>query len=143
LVDASVERLEDSLAQQDRQRRSVRAQAEVKNVTSPDEVREFPKGRMDVVRIGGGEVGLIEIEPGWRWSEHVKPVAGTELCEAPHFQYVISGRVRIKMADGDEFEVGPGDVNVLPPGHDAWVVGDVPAVALDWGGAHVWGKPAN
>jgi quercetin dioxygenase-like cupin family protein len=91
------------------------ADAEVKNFSSPDEVREFPHVRMDVVQIGGGEVGLIQIEPGWRWSEHVKPVAGTELCEAPHFQYVISGRVRVRMADGSEFELRPGDVNVLPP----------------------------
>lgn len=118
-------------------------QAEVKNVDSPDEVREFPHGRMDVVQIGGGEVGRIHIEPGWKWSEHVKPVAGTDLCEAPHFQYVISGRVHVVMADGSEFDLGPGDVNVLPPGHDAWVIGDEPVVAIDWGGAHVWAKPAS
>ena len=119
------------------------AEAEVKNFGAPDEVREFPKGKADVVQIGGGEVALIQIEPGWRWSEHLRPVTGTELCEAPHFQYVISGRVHVQMADGAELELGPGDVNVLPPGHDAWVVGDEPAVALDWGGAHVWAKPAN
>jgi quercetin dioxygenase-like cupin family protein len=118
-------------------------QAEVKNVGSPDEVREFPHGRMDVVRIGGGEVGRIHIEPGWKWSEHVKPVAGTDLCEAPHFQYLISGRVHVAMFDGTEFELGPGDVNVLPPGHDAWVVGDEPAEVIDWGGAHIWAKPTS
>jgi uncharacterized cupin superfamily protein len=67
-------------------------------------------------------------------------MAGTELCEAPHFQYVISGRMGVRMADGTELEVDAGDVTVLPPGHDAWVIGDEPVVAIDWGGAHVWGK---
>ena len=118
-------------------------QAERKNFDSPDEVREFPNGRAEIVKIGGGEVGRLVIEPGWRWSEHIKPIAGTELCEAPHFQYVISGRVGVQMADGTEIELGPGDVNVLPPGHDAWVIGDETAVAIDWGGAHVWAKPMN
>lgn len=83
----------------------------------------------------------ITLQPGWRWSEHVKPAAGTEWCEAPHFQYVISGHLHAVMSDGAEMDAGPGDVNVLPPGHDGWVVGDEPVVAVDWGGAHVWGKP--
>ncbi len=117
------------------------AGAERKNFENPDEVREFPFGRADVVEIGGGQVSRMTLEPGWRWSEHVKPAAGTELCEAPHFQYVLSGKLGVRMADGEELEVGAGDVNVLHAGHDAWVVGDVPAVAVDWGGAHVWGKP--
>ena len=118
------------------------AGAEQKRFDSPDEVREFPLGRAEIVRIGGGEVGRLVVEPGWRWSEHLKPVAGTELCEAPHFQYVLSGRIGVRMADGTELELRAGDVNVLPPGHDAWVIGDEPAVAIDWGGAHVWAKPA-
>lgn len=117
------------------------AGVESKNVGEPDEVREFPLGRADIVTIGGGQVALLTLQPGWRWTEHVKPAVGTELCEAPHFQYVISGHLRARMADGSEYEFGPGDVNVLPPGHDGWVVGDEPAVAIDWGGAHVWGKP--
>lgn len=115
--------------------------AQVKNVGQPDEVREFPKGRAEVVDIGGGQVMRLTLQPGWRWSEHVKPAAGTEWCEAPHFQYVTSGRLHVVMSDGAELDIGPGDVNLLPPGHDAWVVGDEPAVAIDWGGAHVWGKP--
>lgn len=115
--------------------------AEVKNFGQPDEVREFPQGRAEVVDIGGGQVMRVTLQPGWRWSEHVKPATGTEWCEAPHFQYVISGQLHVVMSDGTELDVGPGDVNVLPPGHDAWVVGDEPAVGVDWGGAHVWGKP--
>lgn len=116
---------------------------EVKNFAEPDEVLEFPFGRGEVVNIGGGKVLRITLQPGWRWSDHVKPATGTELCEAPHFQYVISGRIAVRMADGSEFELGPGDVNLLPPGHDAWVVGDEPVLGVDWGGAHVWGRAAG
>src|SRR5665647_1031547 len=94
---------------------------ERKELKRPDEVRTFPKGKLELVNIGGGSVGMLTLEPGWRWSEHVKPIAGTELCEAPHFQYQISGRLHVKMADGSEFEAGPGDVVSLPSGHDAWV----------------------
>lgn len=116
------------------------AEAEVKSLDAPDEVRRFEKGQLEIVRIGGGDVGRLTLEPGWRWSEHIKPAAGTELCEAPHFQFVISGTLRAVMADGTELDLKPGDVNVLPPGHDAWVVGDETAVVIDWGGAHIWGK---
>ena len=116
---------------------------ELKSFDTPDDVREFPFGRGDVVDIGGGQVMRMTLQPGWRWSEHVKPAVGTELCEAPHFQYVVSGRIAVRTADGTEFEVGPGDVNWLPPGHDAWVVSDGPVEAIDWGGAHVWGRAAD
>lgn len=118
-------------------------QTEHKSFDAPDEVREFSSGRGEIVNVGGGEVGKYTLQPGWRWSEHVKPVAGTELCEAPHFQYHVSGRIGVRMGDGTEFEVGPGEVSVLPPGHDAWVVGDEPVVLVDWGGAHKWGKPTE
>jgi quercetin dioxygenase-like cupin family protein len=119
------------------------AGAEFKNFAAPDEVLEFPMGRGEIVSIGGGKVLRIILEPGWRWSEHLKPTTGTELCEAPHFQYVISGRMAGTMADGTGFEGVPGDVIVLPPGHDAWVVGDEPVEAIDWGGAHVWGRASE
>jgi hypothetical protein len=117
------------------------AGAEQKSFDEPDEVREFPLGRAEIVEIGGGEVGRMTLQPGWRWSEHIKPAAGTDLCEAPHFQYHVSGVLHVVMADGSEFDAHPGDVTALPQGHDAWVVGDEPAVVVDWGGAHVWGKP--
>lgn len=115
------------------------AGSEVKNFAQPDEVREFPFGRGEVLDIGGGKVLRMTLQPGWRWSDHVRPSVGTDLCQAPHFQVVVSGRIGVRMADGSEFDVGPGDVSLLPPGHDAWVIGDEPAVAIDWGGAHVWG----
>lgn len=108
---------------------------EMKTFEHPDEVRGFPHGQMELLHIGGGDVGKITLEPGWRWSQDVKPIAGTELCEAPHFQYVISGHLHVKMADGAEFDVEPGEVVAVPPGHDAWVVGDEPVVAVDWQGA--------
>jgi hypothetical protein len=101
----------------------------------PDEVREFPHGRVEIVTVGGAEIGRLILEPGWRWSNDVKPIAGTDLCEAPHMQYHVSGRVHVLMADGTEFEAGPGDVTSLPQGHDAWVVGDEPVVVVDWYGA--------
>jgi quercetin dioxygenase-like cupin family protein len=107
----------------------------------PDEVREGDNWRLELVNLSGGaQVGRMTLQPGWRWSADVKPVARTELCEAPHQQYQVSGRVHVRMADGTEIEAGPGDVTSLPPGHDAWVVGDEPVVAIDWQGASVWAR---
>jgi quercetin dioxygenase-like cupin family protein len=115
--------------------------AEQKNWKSPDEVRTFEKGKAEIVKIGGGVVGRVTLEPGWKWSQHVRPVAKTQWCEAPHFQYHVSGRLRVKMSDGAEFEIGPGEVSALPPGHDAWVVGNEPVVVIDWSGASNFAKP--
>jgi hypothetical protein len=114
--------------------------AEQKTLDRPDETREFELGRMDLVTIGGGVVGRLTLEPGWRWSRHVKPIAGTELCEAPHFQYHLTGVLHVVMGDGTEFDAHPGDVTALPSGHDAWVVGDDPVVVVDWQGASGYGR---
>ncbi|HRC62665.1 MAG: cupin domain-containing protein [Dehalococcoidia bacterium] len=111
------------------------ASAEQKRFGSPDETRTFERGQVDLIEIGGGQVGRLTLQPGWRWSEHVKPIAHTEYCEAPHFQYHVSGTLRILMEDGREFDAVPGDVTALPSGHDAWVVGDEPVVVVDWFGA--------
>jgi hypothetical protein len=108
---------------------------EHKTFGSPDETREFPHGRAEILDVGGGQVGRLTFEPGWRWSTDVRPIAGTSSCEAPHFQYHVSGRLAILMDDGTEFVAGPGDVTALPSGHDAWVVGDEPVVTVDWFGA--------
>ncbi|MHB9130979.1 MAG: cupin domain-containing protein [Armatimonadota bacterium] len=116
------------------------AQAECKNFSTPDEVRTFEKGKLELINIGGGVVGRLSLEPGWRWSLHVKPIAQTEWCEAPHFQYQLSGRIHVQMADGTEFESVAGDVTALPVGHDAWVVGDEPVVFIDWSGASNYAK---
>ena len=101
----------------------------------PDEVRQFPHGRAEILKVGGGEVGRLTFQPGWRWSDDVQPIAGTELCEAPLMQVHLSGRLAIHMADGTDFIAEPGDITSLPSGQDAWVVGDEPVVVVDWFGA--------
>ena len=116
------------------------AKSEQKTFGKPDEVREFPRGKAEILNIGGGAVGRLVFQPGWRWSEHVKPIAKTASCEAPHFQYHVSGKLGIKMDDGTEIVAGPGDVTALPSGHDAWVIGDEPVVVIDWYGASHYGK---
>ena len=108
---------------------------EQQDFAAPTETREFPHGRLDLVRIGGADIGRLTLEPGWRWSVDVKPLAGTELCEAPHFQFHVAGRLRVRTVDGAEFDATPGQVTALPSGHDAWVVGDDPVVVVDWWGA--------
>lgn len=114
--------------------------AEKKDLNAPDEVRSFERGHMDVIEIAGGTVGRLTLEPGWRWSEHVKPIAGTELCEAPHFQYHLSGVLHIVMEDGTELDARQGDVTALPARHDAWVVGSEPVVVVDWNGARSYAR---
>ena len=116
------------------------ASAEQKQFTSPDETRSFEKGQVDLLNIGDGVVGQLTLQPGWRWSQHVKPVAGTEWCEAPHFQYHVAGTLHVVMADGTEFDALPGEVTALPSGHDAWVVGDEPGVVVDFFGASNYAK---
>ena len=108
--------------------------AELKSFGKPEEVREFPKGRVDLLKIGGATVGRATFEPGLRWSTSVQPIARTKSCEAPHFQYHVSGVLMVLMDDGTELECKPGDVSLLPSGHDAWVVGNEPAVVVDFQG---------
>jgi len=107
---------------------------EVKNFDSPDETRPFQgKGKADVVNLAGQTVGRAVFEPGWKWSENVKPIAKTDSCQVSHLGYVISGRMRVYMDDGSEQEIGAGDVVAIPPGHDADVPGDEPCVMVDFG----------
>jgi quercetin dioxygenase-like cupin family protein len=107
-----------------------------RNLDAPDETRAFEagSGQLQLVATAKGPVGRATFQPGWRWSQHVKPIAGTASCQAGHAGYVISGRMRIVMDDGSEDEFGPGDVMICPPGHDAWIVGDDPCVIVDWAG---------
>ena len=114
--------------------------AEAINFSKPDEVREFPKGRLELVKIGGVRVGRATLQPGWKWSESVKPIAKTHSCEAAHFQYQISGVMKVRMDDGSEFTTHPGDVSLLPPGHDAWVIGNDPVVVVDFQGMADYAK---
>jgi quercetin dioxygenase-like cupin family protein len=106
------------------------------SIDSPEEVREFQggTGRVELVNLDGGAVGRGTFLPGWRWSEHVKPIAKTESCEAAHMGYYISGRMKVVMDDGEEVEFGPGDFSIIEAGHDAWVLGSEPCVVIDWQG---------
>ena len=115
-------------------------QTEHRAFLKPDEVREFPNGKVEILKIGDTEIGRLILQPGWRWSNDVKPIAKTDSCHAPHFQYHVAGRLAIRMDDGTEFVAEPGDVTSLPSGHDAWVVGDEPVVVVDWYGASNYAK---
>ncbi len=117
------------------------ANLERKSLDAPDEIRPVAdKGKVAIVKLGSLTVGRAIFEPGWKWSEHVKPIAGTASCQAAHNGYVISGRMKIVMDDGTEAEVGPGDAFVAAPGHDAWVVGNEPCIALDFSGMEQYAK---
>jgi len=107
-----------------------------KNFSSPDETKTpAEKVKIEVVTIGNLTLQLETLEPGWKWSEHVKPVVGGESCQKFHVKYIISGRQKVVMDDGTEMELNPGDVSVIHPGHNAWVVGDEPNVLLELSGA--------
>jgi len=110
------------------------AKMEKRTMSSPDETRTFDKGKLELVTIGGITFGRATFQPGWRWSTSVKPLVNTKSCEAPHLQYHASGRIHVVMDDGSEDEFGPGDISLLPSGHDAWVIGDEPVVLIDISG---------
>ncbi len=113
---------------------------ECKDYTQSDEVRTFENGKLELLNFGGQSVGRFTLQPGWQWSKHVKPIAGTEMCQAPHFGYTVSGRLRWKLKDGTEFETHPGQIVNIQEPHDAWVVGSEPWVAVDWAGATNYAK---
>ena len=116
------------------------AKIEVKGFGVPDEVRTFEKGRLELMKIGGVTIGRAVFEPGWKWSTSVKLLANTKSCEAPHFQYHVSGTLKIVMDDGTARECKAGDVSLLPSGHDAWVVGNEPVVVVDFQGMADYAK---
>jgi quercetin dioxygenase-like cupin family protein len=114
-----------------------------KSFDSPEEVREFEggSGQLNLVNLDAGPIGRARFEPGWRWSEHVKPIAKTESCQSAHSCYFVSGRMHVVTDDGEEMEYGPGDVAAMAPGHDAWIVGDEACVVVDWQGFAEYAKP--
>jgi class 3 adenylate cyclase len=119
------------------------ARLQRKRFTDPADTRVFPRGRVDVVELDDIVVGRMTYEPGWRWSVDVKPIAGTERCMYHHVGLVLQGRLRLELPDGTELEVGPGDVFEVPPGHDAWVVGDEPWVSVDFEAMREFGRTAE
>jgi hypothetical protein len=107
---------------------------ESKSLNSPEEVRKFDKGKVEIVNVAGATIGRATFEPGWKWSTCVKPIAQTNSCQAAHFGYQVSGTITTRMDDGTETTSKAGDVLNIPPGHDAWVVGNEPVVMLDFQG---------
>jgi hypothetical protein len=117
------------------------AKMQKKNLdTSPDEIRKFENGKIELANFGDVTIGRAMLEPGWSWEKCVKPIVKTESCQAPHTQYIISGRAKVVMDDGTEEEFGPGDVAVIPPGHNAWVVGNETLVIIDFTGLKEYAK---
>jgi hypothetical protein len=117
------------------------AKMQSKNLSKPDDVRTFDKGRVELVKLGGVSFGRATLQPGWKWSTCVKPIAQTKSCEAAHLQYHVAGRLHVVMDDGSAQEFGPGEVSMLPPGHDAWVVGNEPVVVIDISGMTDFAQP--
>ena len=116
------------------------AGVESKSLDSPEEVRSPEKTTVDVVRVGSAEVGRFTMQPGWRWSECIKPVVGTDSCQAEHLGYSVSGRLAIAHADGTSVEIAPGEAYYIAPGHEAWVVGDEPFVGIEFKSAGEYAK---
>jgi hypothetical protein len=117
--------------------------AEVKSFNKPEEVRNFPNGKVELVKVGGAMIGRAVFEPGWKWSTSVQPLVKTKSCEAPHYQYHVSGTLKVVMDDGSQFECKPGDVSLFPTGHDAWVVGNEPVVVVDFQGMVDYAKQSK
>jgi hypothetical protein len=116
------------------------AGVESKNLDAPEEVRTPEKTKVDVVKVGGTEVGRFTFQPGWKWSECIKPVVGTDSCQVEHLGYSVSGRIHIEHEDGTSSEIGPGEAYLIAPGHDAWVVGDEPFVGVEFKSAAEYAK---
>jgi quercetin dioxygenase-like cupin family protein len=114
---------------------------EVKSHGSPDEVRSPEKTRVEVVKLEGYTIGRFNFQPGWRWSECIKPVVKTESCQLSHVGHAVSGRLRVRMTDGSEKTISAGESYTIPPGHDAWVEGNETFVGLEVMSADVYAKP--
>jgi quercetin dioxygenase-like cupin family protein len=108
--------------------------------TSPDETRTFENGKIELANLSDVTIGRVTLEPGWSWEKCVKPIVKTDSCQAPHTQYIISGRIKVVMDDGAEEEFGPGDAAVIPPGHNAWVIGNEAVVGIDFTGLKEYAK---
>jgi quercetin dioxygenase-like cupin family protein len=114
---------------------------EAKSHGSPDEVRSPDKTRVEVVRLEGFTVGRFNLEPGWRWSECIKPVVKTDSCQVSHVGYAVSGRMTVRLQDGTQKTLVAGDSYTVPPGHDAWVEGNERFVGIEVMSAEQYAKP--
>ncbi len=113
---------------------------EMNDFAKPDEVRSPDRTTVELVKLAGGEIGRYTFQPGWRWSECIKPVVGTDSCQVDHVGYVVSGKLRVEHEDGSSGEVTAGTVYRIAPGHDAWVLGDEPYVGIEFQGAANYAK---
>lgn len=113
---------------------------ERKSLDQPETVRRFEHGRIDSVALGESEIGRWEFQPGWRWSNDVRPIVGTNSCQNRHVGVCLSGRLHVRLDDGTEMEIGPNDAYEIPPGHDGWVVGDQPFVTYEWTSSRVFAR---
>ncbi|MBI5090278.1 MAG: cupin domain-containing protein [Actinobacteria bacterium] len=113
---------------------------ETNDFATPDEVRRPDHTTIEVVKLGEGQVGRYTFEPGWRWSQHIKPIAGTDSCQTDHIGYLVAGTLHVVTDVGASSDVSAGTVYRIPPGHDAWVVGDEPAVAIEFQGAATYAR---
>lgn len=111
-----------------------------KSFDTPDTVREFPRGRMESVSLDETVIGHVRLEPGWRWSHDVRPIVGTEWCQVRHVGICLEGWQHVELADGTTMDIGPGDAFEIPPGHDAWVVGDTACVGYEWAGSRLYAR---
>jgi len=116
---------------------------EAKSFNHPDETRPFESGKMEIVRLGETTIGRATLQPGWKWSTCVKPIAQTESCQVAHLGYMCAGRMKVVMDDGSERELGPGDMASIAPGQDAWVVGNEPVVFVEFSGAGSYARPGG
>ena len=111
-----------------------------KNFSAPSEVRPFEKGKVEVLQVGDHIAARATFEPGWKWSTCIGPIAKTKSCEAAHFGYQLSGKMMLRMDDGSEMTTVAGDVVMIPPGHDGWVIGNEPVVFIDFQGMSDYAK---
>lgn len=111
-----------------------------KSLNNPDETRPFGQSKLELVNFDDVTIGRLTLMPGWSWEKDVKPLVNTQSCQVPHTQYCVQGRLKVIMDDGVDFEIGPGDAVVIPPGHKAYVMGNKPFVAVDFAGAKVYAK---
>ena len=118
-----------------------KAAVQKKRLDSPDETRPFGRGKVEIVNVGGVTVVRTHHEPGWKWTEDVKPLAKTDRCENQHVGYVVQGRLKVVGRDGSEGELNAGDAFVIPPGHDAWTVGNETVILVDFKGSPAGAKP--
>jgi class 3 adenylate cyclase len=124
-----------------RSRGSALPRLQSKSFDAPDETRVLPRALARIVNLDEATVGHAVWEPGWRWTTDMQPIIGTQLCEHHHLGYAISGTLAVKTMAGEELEINGGSVYEIPPGHDAWVVGDGPFVTIDWASSRIVGLP--